>query len=1080
MADTDPDDEGLASRLAGAMGTGDPGERKPISLTEALYSRIVEVTRQEVSQTTEVLGEVIIQLGRLERRVTALTTTIESGPAPAGGPAVEAAPVDLSPIEARLADLAETMQLMSMRVDELAARPAEAPSGGAELATIAQTLNRGLSEVRTALLTAQPDLSPILRALTTGLDEVRASVAEISSAAPAASAPPVDLGPVVEQLDRLRAAIPAPVEPAPPVDLSPVLERLDRIEQRPDAPAVDLGPVTEVTAQWLAEVRSAVTGSLDELRARLEDDPGAGRIEQALASGLAQLQGAHEANRAVVDSQLNQTRSEITQAVASLREELDRLRVALPAPAEPVDLGPVTAAVAELRQALPAPVDLGPVNDALAELWTALPPAPDLGPVQEAVGAIRAELAGRLDELAARVEAGADPSPVIEGVAAALGNSVRGAVAGGNEDLAARLDDVRAAVAAIGARFTAKMEELRSGLADDTEGLADRIDAAAERASRPPDLTPVLDAISGIPRPEPVDLTPVLDAVAHIPRPEPVDLTPVLDAVAHIPRPEPVDLTPVLDAVDHIPRPEPVNLHPLHEHLSAVQRAGDEGRSATEAAIAGVADAIANLPRPEPVNLQPLHDHLSAVRGEASERSEQMAERLSAAIEQVRASIPPPAEPVDLTPVLDAVAAIPQPEPVDLTPVLDAVANIPQPEPTDLTPVLDAVANIPQPEPTDLTPVLDAVGQVRQDVAVNAETPDRLAALAQQLDAIERRAADEATRAAAAAEHLTRLEHSLAGVRERVSDVFDRLADFESDQVLSDVRATLERLADEMNGVRANNDPSALLEAFDVGAAKAVERLAQASEGLLARMDRRDSQMASMKVDLEQAVERSLRGLEADLAGVREGVAVSDRAARERFNELSLTLTDLRGEMSLVRTLREAIDRISSGVEGVKTMVQEADRGPELQRVASSLGDVSRDIGATRERVMDLDRSLIGLRTELSGTAEIAQASYQTADTLGALIPAVSSLENRIAAEVDELGRRIDSLAGALQSTVAALPPPRDRSATQEKVAREVGERLTALREIAAGVSEAVRNDAKKRKSRHQPTVGATAANDRE
>src|SRR5687768_17067700 len=149
MADTDPGDEDLAQRLSGVMGTGDPANRRPVSLTEALYSRIVEVTREEVSQTTEVLGEVIVQLGRLDRRIGTLADQLEAAPGTAEAPdlaavqdrlgrveqllehlasrvdtaqpAVEPPPaVDLTPLHARLDDLAETLQLAAMRIDELA------------------------------------------------------------------------------------------------------------------------------------------------------------------------------------------------------------------------------------------------------------------------------------------------------------------------------------------------------------------------------------------------------------------------------------------------------------------------------------------------------------------------------------------------------------------------------------------------------------------------------------------------------------------------------------------------------------------------------------------------------------------------------------------------------------------------------------------------------------------------------------------------------------------------------------------------------------------------------------------------
>lgn len=1050
MAENEPEEEGdLSSRLAGALG-GDPDARKPVSLTEALYQRVIDVTRAEVSQTTEVLGEVVVQIGRLERRFNSLAAHFEGDvPLPDGGGG---------------------LQQRLERLDELLARletgtPSTLPAEPADSGEVAQVISRGLAEIRTALLTSQPDLTPVVRAINQSVDDMRAEIAGLQPGG-STQAGAADNEVLIHWMSELRAAL---------------TEIRDRLSDAGDRPAELDAAVTSSAAR--------VEAALADLRDSQSEVPHrVGTELEALATALRSEMASLRASLPQAEpTDLRPVLEAIHGLAAGVRDEL----ASVPSP-EPVDLSPVQAQLADLRQALPQPTDLEPLERALGDLRQALPQPADLEPLERALGDLSRDLAqavnlqpieqamtelGRavaevapsvdltpitsaLDELRRAIPAPPDADEIGRVVSSDVADAVRASVAGATGDLSTRVEDLQAGLAALAARYAAKMDELRNGVADDAERLAERIDAVAERAGRAPDLSPLVDDIRA-------ELATLRSALP--PPTEPVDLAPVHEEVAATRAAQEQSVATMRAALDDA-------VARLREHAT------DEAERVRQ-----------SLPRePEPVDLGPIHQSLDDLRADLTASGAGLHEAVSA----IRDRVEQPQEALDLSPIIERIEQAlrdtaedlksSRPGPPDLTPVLAALTHLQESLAASGAEQADRVAAAADavraqqehqhqallarlgslgdelradlPPPVDLSPVLERIDTASTEARLAAET-ERDAAAA---------AADQARDALAA--HLDRIRseqhEQVDALASAITRVSDHITSQPSDEVLiGEVRGLLDGLRDEMAAVRSSIEPQVLLDAFAQGTDQAVDRLTHsaeaamaqlgsATEGVMARIDRRDSQLGSIKVDLENAVQRALREAEDDMARI-------------------------------VGDVRSAVDALTHGIEGVQTGLRDNDHRDELRdltrsidsgltdlggavatdlsRVTATLSELTRDLGSTRERVLELDRNLTGLRNEVGGTAEVAQASYQTADTLQALIPAIASLENRVGAQLDDLTARLDALAALVDDRVPSPPPPGQR---QEKIALEVGTRLDAIREVAAGISEALRNDRKKRRNR--------------
>jgi uncharacterized protein YqgV (UPF0045/DUF77 family) len=984
------EDEGLEARLQGVMGTGDPETRRPVSLTEALYSRIVEVTRQEVSQTTEVLGELIIQMGRLDRRIGDIVERLENGPsapAPAPAPPAEPAPpLDLEPIT-RAVDA----RLVEIRTAILSGQP--------DLSAVTDVVSKGLNDVRTAILTGQPDLS-----------SVTAAIAELRDAIPAPSAA-------------------GPTEGAAPVDLSPLTAALAEVHEAA-AREPDLTPMTDVVTQWLAEVRTTLSSKLDEVQRRLDQPADLTPVTEAISDRLAALEGSANAHQAVQASRLDDLATAVNQAVERLQARLDE------APAEPAETGQhpaVTAAIEGLESMLDGMrVDIASRDDRLGQHLDRIEQTAAEAKMGPELDAMATDLRGRLDAVQAAVTDGPDVAAVI-----------RGAVAGTNDDLVAELENIKAAVAASGARFAARLDELRSELAGDRDAATARLESG------------LANVAAAAERPTEIDLSPLESGLAEV-RSRLLELTArhetaqqaVAAGLAELQAGtgDQADLTGLVDGMGSVSQ----RLEGLADAIAgdneALAARVDAARTELSAAVA----AIHVGPQLDEA-VSRLADRLSALEGAQSQSHEVVAARLD-----------------ELHQLADRPIQGVEP---DLSAITERIT-------TGLADTRDQVVGAHQSVRDEVAGLAGSLAEIAGKVS---EGPSAVQALAARLDTIERLAAQvEAgsrqtsadlaagqagtTEAVTAAVHdltdqLTRVTAKLDEVRSAPPDPDVHAAEFEQ------LRVLIGNVADSVAAVGAKTGDDTLGALFDEHAGTAMTRLQEVTEGMLTRMERRDSQLSSLRADLEQTLGQSLSHLQGDLTSVREALSAAEQHEGQRFERIDSELSRVQSELGAVSQLQRGLTEVGERVDGLRALVMQGNDQSQDDRVTSGLAELTRDLAATRERVLEVDRSVASMKGDLAGSAEAAQASFQAADAVATLVQGVTRLESRLGIEVDDITRRLDAVAKALEA-MAQADAARPSTAGRQRVASGMSDRLIAIREVAAGVSEAVRNDARRRRER--------------
>jgi hypothetical protein len=170
--------------------------------------------------------------------------------------------------------------------------------------------------------------------------------------------------------------------------------------------------------------------------------------------------------------------------------------------------------------------------------------------------------------------------------------------------------------------------------------------------------------------------------------------------------------------------------------LMRYSRAAEIQLPATKAQLTKIE---AKVGQPVPVNLTPVLNAINAIPSKfpAPLNLSGLTSQITSLSNQITgvnnsiASIPSKinTKAPDLTPVLNAInnIRIPAPQPTNLTPVLNAIdlipSKIPAPKPTDLSPVLSAIGKIPTTQPTDLTPVLGAIAGIPGKIPTPNLTP---------------------------------------------------------------------------------------------------------------------------------------------------------------------------------------------------------------------------------------------------------------------------------------------------------------------------------------------------------------------
>lgn len=191
------------------------------------------------------------------------------------------------------------------------------------------------------------------------------------------------------------------------------------------------------------------------------------------------------------------------------------------------------------------------------------------------------------------------------------------------------------------------------------------------------------------------------------------------------------------------------------------------------------------------------------------------------------------------------------------------------------------------------------------------------------------------------------------------------------------------------------------------------------------------------------------------------------RDVRAGLEQLRLTAADLQTDGGQTRLVRAAIEQLALDVEALKAIGRKAASADELSRVTTGLTAVGHDVEAAQQRLLELDRKVGGVRDELSHAALASTSMFQAAEAIQLMAQAIAGLEHRLDAGLDQLGRRVDSLASAVGISAARHDDDDDLRA---RAAENVTERISRLRDLAAGVGDAARTELRRR--RHQPELG--------
>ena len=194
------------------------------------------------------------------------------------------------------------------------------------------------------------------------------------------------------------------------------------------------------------------------------------------------------------------------------------------------------------------------------------------------------------------------------------------------------------------------------------------------------------------------------------------------------------------------------------------------------------------------------------------------------------------------------------------------------------------------------------------------------------------------------------------------------------------------------------------------------------------------------------------------------------RELRASLEQLRLTAADLQAESGQARVVRAAVEQLTTEIEAVKAIARKAGTADELSRVATGVTAVGHDLEAAQQRILELDRKLGSVHDEVA-RGPPRPPTYQTVEAVQMMAQAIAGLERRLDADLEQLGRRIDSLASALGSGAAGGGPPSGELTpgtdddARLRAAETVVERISRLRDLAAGVGDAARSEMRRRHS---------------
>jgi uncharacterized phage infection (PIP) family protein YhgE len=213
----------------------------------------------------------------------------------------------------------------------------------------------------------------------------------------------------------------------------------------------------------------------------------------------------------------------------------------------------------------------------------------------------------------------------------------------------------------------------------------------------------------------------------------------------------------------------------------------------------------------------------------------------------------------------------------------------------------------------------------------------------------------------------------------------------------------------------------------------AIDRLELSLRQMGGELERVSNDTSDLRNDVKRSFDRVLTSITA----AEDHVVGEVKAVDQRIGGMA---DDLR----LVRGLRDGLEALASGVDAVRVLASKS---------------------ATSQQMGELGRDLTSLLAEIESARSQVLAVDQQVSQPGAIdvTPAIQRLEQAVGDDVDELGRRIEQLAAAVeaqQHTADAAPDVSDA------IASRLRGLATGARQLGLGISEDLRSRSRKKKSR--------------
>jgi chromosome segregation ATPase len=947
----------------------------------------------------------------------------------------------------RLADRLEGLTDPSERLDQLAAAVAElratVPNPSPELDRMATAL----SELRAAV----PDPTERLDHLTGLVADVRAHqgdtrpiLDQLAQRIDALTDPGERLDHLAAALADLRADLPDP---------RTALERLaDAVGALPD-PSGRLDELATAVAE-LRDRQPDLTPQLDALRDRLE--AAARAVDETTAQRLAQVDDALRGVTASVAERLGEhgdaVRRSVDDGLRTATERLDAIHATLGSADGGVgeSLTAIQARLSSLTSSLGALHRYQPDMTALLdELGDRIEAAQ-----RAAAGGVEAATTGRLDGLAARIEAAVQDLPTAEDLRARL-DEQRVHL----EQLATRVEEQVGTAGGDVAAVGALVEDVRRAVLDASSDLGPRVEAvrdavAAVQAEQPAAaeqladlhrrMTAALDELSTTAATTRDTVTPLAEVVARSNAVQSQNhellerlLAGVLTLRDQVAAQDPERIADVVAAVGRV--------REAVEAVTAAQQAAFDDQATRVAQAAGDAgDTVLEALREQGNAIQRLVRDLHArldVEPDVAGSLEQLGAQLAA----VAADVGRAGADDQLAAIADQVDAAVRGRldhaVAELRAAVEAV-----PGSVAVTLRLDEIA-------AELRDHLDrVVAASRQQGDEVGQSVDRLARdLPARIDEQLTVLAD--TLAAAAHERLTRAD--LVEILGPVGEHLDYLAN--AGMTRNELRDLLDPLADRLANVADGGVTKGDVAEVVGPIADQLTSIAARTAGQLDEVARAVAALTGQQVDPERLLARIDQRADVLAAEVREAVAATggggtvDAVIDRMQADAGRILDALAAEMAGVREGMDQVQRVVADLEQLRG----GSGGDDVNRLAGQVSELSRDLAGTREIVRVVSDSVTGIRLDLR--SQESAGGLSAGAMLGTAQAAWTRLEHRLEREFDDVGHQLEQLGGLLHQAIEAMEAAQSNQP-------HVADQLRRARDTAASFLDSLRESGRDRR----------------